>query len=81
LKDELIYKFEQYIFLGQFQDGLTGFPEAIESVFPQKRVQLCMVPMVRNSLRYVSHKHMQEVATDLRAIYSSCLPFRLTFAA
>src|SRR5215469_2960308 len=52
-------------------DGLTGFPEAIERVFPQTRVQLCMVPMVRNSLRYVSHKHMQEVATDLKAIYSS----------
>jgi putative transposase len=52
-------------------DGLTGFPEAIESAFPQTRVQLCMVHMVRNSLRYVSHKHMQEVATDLKAIYSS----------
>src|SRR5437763_21310 len=39
-------------------DGLTGFPEAIESVFPQTRVQLCMVHMVRNSLRYVSYKHM-----------------------
>ena len=52
-------------------DGLTGFPEAIESVFSQTRVQLCMVHMVRNSLRYVSHKHMQEVATDLKAIYSS----------
>ena len=52
-------------------DGLTGFPEAIESVFPQTRVQLCMVHMVRNSLRYVSHKHMQAVATDLKSIYSS----------
>lgn len=52
-------------------DGLTGFPEAIESAFPQTRVQLCMVHLVRNSLRYVSHKHMQEVATDLKAIYSS----------
>ena len=52
-------------------DGLTGFPEAIESVFPQTRVQLCMVHMVRKSLRYVSHKHMQAVATDLKAISSS----------
>ena len=52
-------------------DGLTGFPEAIESAFPQTRVQLCMVHMVRNSLRYVSHKHMQVVAADLKAIYSS----------
>ena len=46
-------------------DGLTGLPEAIETVYPQTRVQLCMVHMVRNSLRYVSHKHMKEVAADL----------------
>jgi putative transposase len=52
-------------------DGLTGLPEAIESVFPQTRVQLCMVHLVRNSLRYVSHKHMKEVAADLKAIYSA----------
>jgi putative transposase len=52
-------------------DGLTGLPEAIETVYPQTRVQLCMVHMVRNSLRYVSHKHMKEVATDLKAIYSA----------
>jgi putative transposase len=52
-------------------DDLPGFPEAIESVFPQRRVQLCLVQMVSNSLRYVSHKHMQEVATDLKAMYSS----------
>ena len=54
-------------------DGLTGLPEAIESVLPQTRVQLCMVHLVRNSLRYVSHKHMQAVATDLKAIYSSTM--------
>ncbi len=52
-------------------DGLTGLPEAIESVYPQTRVQLCMVHLVRNSLRYVSHKHMKAVATDLKAIYSA----------
>ena len=52
-------------------DGLTGLPEAIEAVFPQTRVQLCMVHLMRNSLRYVSHKHMKEVATDLKAIYSA----------
>jgi len=52
-------------------DGLTGFPEAIEAVYPQTRVQLCMVHLVRNSLRYVSYKHMKEVATDLKAIYSA----------
>lgn len=52
-------------------DGLPGLPEAIESVYPQTRVQLCMVHMVRNSLRYVSYKHMKAVATDLKAIYSA----------
>ncbi len=52
-------------------DGLTGFLDAIESVFPQTWVQLCMVHLVRNSLRYLSHKHMQAVATDLKAIYTS----------
>ncbi len=52
-------------------DGLTGLPEAIETVYPQTRVQLCMVHMVRNSLRYVSHKHMKAVAADLKAIYSA----------
>ena len=52
-------------------DGLTGLPEASETVYPQTRVQLCMVHLMRNSLRYVSHKHMKEVATDLKAIYSA----------
>ena len=52
-------------------DGLSGLPEAIETVSPQTRVQLCMVHLMRNSLRYVSHKHMKEVAADLKAIYSA----------
>ncbi|GCE09267.1 IS256 family transposase [Dictyobacter aurantiacus] len=52
-------------------DGLTGLPEAMETVFPQTRVQLCMVHMVRNSLRYVSHKHAKEVAADLKLIYTA----------
>jgi putative transposase len=52
-------------------DGLTGLPEAIETVFPQTRVQLCMVHLVRNSRKYVSYKHRKAVATDLKAIYSA----------
>ncbi len=52
-------------------DGLTGLAEAIETVYPQTRVQLCMVHLMRNSLHYVSHKHMKEVASDLKAIYSA----------
>lgn len=50
-------------------DGLTGFPEAINAVFPKTKVQLCIVHLVRNSLRYVPHKDMKAVAMDLKAIY------------
>ena len=52
-------------------DGLTGLPEAIETVFPHTQVQLCMVHMVRNSLKYVNFKLRKEVAKDLKAIYSA----------
>lgn len=53
-------------------DGLTGFPEAIEALFPQTAVQLCIVHMVRNSLSYVSYKDRKAVAADLRLIYTAC---------
>ncbi len=52
-------------------DGLSGFPDAIAAAFPSAKVQLCIVHMVRNSLRYVPSKDMKEVAKDLKAIYSS----------
>ena len=52
-------------------DGLTGFPEAIETVFPQTRVQLCIVHLIRNSLRYVSWKDRKAIATDLKMVYSA----------
>lgn len=52
-------------------DGLKGFPEAIESVFPQTQVQLCIVHMVRHSLNYVSWKQRKEVAADLKTIYQA----------
>ena len=52
-------------------DGLKGFPEAIESVFPHATVQLCIVHMVRHSLNYVSWKRRAEVAADLRRIYTA----------
>ena len=50
-------------------DGLTGFPEAITVVYPRTKVQLCIVHMVRNSLRYVADKDMKQVAADLKTIY------------
>jgi putative transposase len=52
-------------------DGLKGFPEAIESVFPQTVVQLCIVHLVRHSLNYVNWKERKEVAHDLKTIYTS----------
>ena len=50
-------------------DGLKGFPEALESVFPRTEVQLCIVHMVRNSLRFVSYKHRKQLAAALKEIY------------
>ena len=52
-------------------DGLKGFPEAIEAVFPRTQVQLCLVYMVRHSLKYVSWKQRKEVAADLKTIYQA----------
>jgi transposase-like protein len=52
-------------------DGLNGFPEAIETVFPKAKIQLCMVHMVRNSLKYVSYKDRKAVAAALKLIYTS----------
>ncbi|MCA1617106.1 MAG: IS256 family transposase, partial [Acidobacteria bacterium] len=50
-------------------DGLKGFPEAIETVYPQTQVQLCIVHLVRHSLNYVGWKQRKEVAADLQLIY------------
>jgi putative transposase len=50
-------------------DGLKGLPEAIESVFPQAEVQLCIVHMVRNSLKFVSYKDRKKIASDLKNVY------------
>lgn len=52
-------------------DGLTGFPEAINTVYPKTKIQLCIVHMVRNSLKFVSWKERKAVAADLKKIYSS----------
>ena len=52
-------------------DGLKGFPDALEAVYPQAAVQLCIVHMVRNSLNFVPWKMQKEVAADLKLIYSA----------
>ncbi len=50
-------------------DGLKGFPQAIETVFPQAQVQLCIVHLVRASLNYVGWKERKQVAQDLKSVY------------
>ena len=52
-------------------DGLKGFPDAIEAIFPKTEVQLCIVHMVRNSLRFVSWKDRKNTAADLKAVYQA----------
>ncbi|GAC1662072.1 MAG: IS256-like element ISSod18 family transposase [Flavisolibacter sp.] len=52
-------------------DGLTGFPSAIEAVYPKAKVQLCIVHILRQSLRYVGWKDRKVVAADLKLIYGS----------
>jgi putative transposase len=52
-------------------DGLKGFPDAINTAFPQTQVQLCIVHMVRNSLKYVTWKDYKAVTADLKQIYQS----------
>jgi transposase-like protein len=57
-------------------DGLSGFPEAVRSVYPDTRVQLCMrtlvrVHMVRNSTKFISYKDLKKVCADLKAVYSA----------
>ncbi|MFO0911780.1 MAG: IS256 family transposase [Pirellulales bacterium] len=52
-------------------DGLTGFPDAIRAVYPQAKVQLCIVHLVRAALRYVSTEDSRPVAQDLKKIYQA----------
>ena len=52
-------------------DGLKGFPEAIEAVFPTTQVQLCIVHQIRHSLRYVNWKQRKVIAADLKRIYGA----------
>ncbi len=52
-------------------DGLTGLPEAVETIFPRTQVQRCIVHKVRQSLRYVVWRQRRTVARDLRAMYGA----------
>ena len=52
-------------------DGLTGFPDAIQSVFPQTDVQLCFVHQIRNSVRYIGSKYQKEFLKDIKLVYAA----------
>lgn len=52
-------------------DGLKGFPDAIQSVFPKTAVQLCAVHQIRNSVKYVDSKHQKEFLKDLKRVYGA----------
>ena len=52
-------------------DGLKGFPEAINAIFPNTEIQLCIVHQIRNSIRYVASKNQKEFMKDLKLIYQA----------
>ncbi|WP_336222369.1 IS256 family transposase [Citrobacter amalonaticus] len=52
-------------------DGLKGFPDAINSVYPQTHIQLCIIHMVRNSLKYVAWKDYKAVTSGLKTVYQA----------
>ena len=52
-------------------DGLSGFPEAVCSIYPDTRIQLCIVHMVRNSTKFISYKDLKKLCADLKSVYSA----------
>lgn len=52
-------------------DGLKGFPEAIQTVFPDTKIQLCIIHQIRNSFKYVSYKEQKEFIKDLKDVYQA----------
>jgi putative transposase len=52
-------------------NGLKGFPEAIEAIFPKTEGQLCVVHQIRNSLKYVGSKNQKEFMVDLKRVYQA----------
>lgn len=53
------------------KDGLSGFSEAINTVFPHTEIQLCIIHQIRNSLKYVSYKEQKELMNDLKKVYQA----------
>jgi transposase-like protein len=53
------------------KDGLSGFSDAINSVFPRTSIQLCVIHQIRNSLKYISYKDRKAVMVDLKKVYQA----------
>ncbi|MDI3477789.1 MAG: putative transposase [Thermoanaerobacterium sp.] len=53
------------------KDGLSGFSNAIQTVFPQTDIQLCVIHQIRNSMKYVSYKDQKAVMRDLKQVYQA----------
>jgi putative transposase len=52
-------------------DGLTGFPEAINSIYPETEVQLCIIHQIRNSMKFVASKNQKTFMADLKPVYKA----------
>ncbi len=52
-------------------DGLTGFPQAIEAVYPQTEIQQCIIHQIRNSTKFVSYKDIKKLMADLKLVYAA----------
>lgn len=52
-------------------DGLTGFPEAVQAVYPKTEIQQCIIHQIRNSTKYVSYKDIKSLVSDLKKVYGA----------
>ncbi len=52
-------------------DGLTGFPQAIETIFPDTEIQQCIVHQIRNTTKFVSYKQLKPLLADLKRVYAA----------
>ncbi len=52
-------------------DGLPGFKEAIQEVYPQAEIQICVIHMLRNSFKYVNHNDLKKFSSDFKAVYNT----------
>ena len=52
-------------------DGLNGFPQAIEAVYPKTEIQQCIIHQIRNSTKFVSYKDIKKLMVDLKLVYAA----------